>query len=59
MTGHGNSPQWVAREAQRRFPLNLTARIEWMYEQAYSSTSESDRHEILTAIRRLRNGVTA
>ena len=56
MTGHGNSPDWVLKESQRLFPLDLVARIDWLYEMAHSSTSESDRHEIETAIRRLRNG---
>ena len=54
--GHGNSPDWVLNESKRLFPLDLVARIDWLYKMAHLSTSESDRHEIETAIRRLRNG---
>lgn len=57
MTGHGNAPSSIVRESQRPFPLDLVARIDWLYQMAYSSASEADRHEILTAIRRLRNGL--
>ncbi|MBA2741596.1 MAG: hypothetical protein H0U46_06250 [Actinobacteria bacterium] len=57
MTGHGNAPTVIVRESQRLFPLDLVARIDWLYELAYSSAPEADRHAILTAIRRLRNGL--
>lgn len=57
MKGHANAPSRIVRESQRLCPLDLVARIDWLYEMAYSSTSEADRHEILTAIRRLRNGL--
>lgn len=57
--GHGNSAGWVTREAQRLFPLDLCARLDWLYEQAYSSASESDRHAIFEAIRTLRNGASS
>ncbi len=53
---HGNDPGYVVRESQRLFPLDLVARIDWLHEQAHASISEADRHEVLTAIRRLRNG---
>lgn len=56
MTGQANSAGWVAREAQRLYPLDLCARLDWLYEQAYSSASEADRHAIFQVIRRLRNG---
>lgn len=59
MTAHGNSAGYVVRESQRLYPLDLVARIEWMTEQAYATLNESDRHAILTAVRRLRNGVAS
>lgn len=56
---HGNSAAWVAREAQRLFPLDLCARLDWLYEEAHAATYESDRHAIFQTIRRLRNGEDA
>ena len=59
MIGHGCSPGWVVAESKRLFPLDLPARVAWLHEMAYASTSEADRHEILSAIGRLRNGTDA
>jgi hypothetical protein len=56
MQGHGNSPAWVKAEAERLHPLDLAARVKWMIDMAYASASEDDRHEILTEVRRIRNG---
>ena len=56
MTGHANSAGWVAREAQRLFPLDLCARLDWLYQEAHAATCESNRHAIFQTIRRLRNG---
>jgi len=47
---------WVVKESQRLFSLDLAARVAWLHEMAFASTSEADRHEILRAIWRLRNG---
>lgn len=57
VSGHASAPSSIVRESQRLFPLDRAARIDWLYELAYSSACEADRHEILTAIRRLRNGL--
>ena len=54
--GHGSSAGWVKREAERLFPLDLCARLDWLYAQAYASTSKADRHGIFRVIWRLRNG---
>jgi hypothetical protein len=50
--------EWVTREAQRLYPLDLSARIEWMTSRADNEASAEDRRAIMDAIYRLRNGVT-
>jgi hypothetical protein len=56
MQSHANAPEQVIREAMRLYPLDLVARIDWLTEQAYASTSEADRHAILMAVRQIRGG---
>ncbi len=56
---HWTLPRLVVDESKWRYPLDLPARVEWLREKAYASVSEADRHEILRAVNRLRNGTDA
>lgn len=56
MQRHANSAAYTLRESERLHPLDLVARLEYLRKQAYATLDESQRHAILTAARRLRNG---
>lgn len=54
---HACSADWCVRESLRQYPLDLAARLEWLYDAAHYSTNEADRHELYRRIRLLRRGV--
>jgi hypothetical protein len=54
---HTHSPDWVMEESKRLFPLDLSARVEWIREQAETHIDEAERRKILRRLEQLKNGV--